>query len=322
MSKEETTAEKAKSFSVKKDAERADAARLKCVLISNTAFDLTIPAAERVLTYKTFKAERDVNENHIQELYDEMVSGRFRSEHVNLATAELDGEIYRVNGQHTCWARTFMPANYSCIVRKLDYRVPDMEQLRKLYSVFDPSYASRTVGHLTRVLLVDTPETEGIWTSMIPRMAAAYRFWKYESEDARRRMGHNEIANEVKKNSAIFQKVAIFAQAYYNEVWFGRRMAVLAALFECIDKRPSLIDGFWKPVADGLGLMEKNDPRYALRNWLMSRSLNIGEGGRREKEKVTSPEEMYRVCISAWNTWRANGKVTVLRPTHERRVAK
>ena len=309
-------------ITIKKDIDKSKITRLTCTLLSDKQMNLTVAEAERIVDMKTFKLERPISEAHVQELYDEMANGRFLAEHVRIATAKLGNEVYRINGQHTCLARAFMPANYQCFVRLLEYEVPNEDELRKLYSTFDPAYSARSSTHLIKVLLGDTEATAGINVSVISHIASSYRFWQFPDIEQRKRQGHNELATLIEANSHAFKTVGEFNQAHRDNEMFVKRHSVIAAMFECHDRRPSIWQDFWKPVCDGLGLTEKTDPRYALRRWLQEHGLAVRGNGAKDRAKQSTPEETYRICISACNKWRDGEGVQTLRSSGKRVRAK
>jgi len=294
-------------------------ARLQCELLRDEPFELSVDAATNILELQTFAGERLVDDRHVQELYDEMILGRFRPEQVRLAVCYVGDDLYRINGQHTCWARINMPPAYKCHIRKLTYRVPNLQELKKLYAVFDPSYSARSVGHLTRILLLDTPATENISVQVISNLAVGFKFWRWGSTPEFRRQGHNEVSNEIQKYANLFQAVATFYQPFYKASHIGKRSAVIAAMFECFDKKPSIAESFWKPVCDGLNLTDPQDARYILMKWLQGASLDAAHYDQKKGKKVVSTEDMYRVCINVWNRWRKDEKISGgLRTTNKR----
>lgn len=308
--------------SVDKNYDKSKDSKLNCELIEDKPFELTIDAAFEILELSEFKGERPINNNHVQELYDEMAAGRFRPEHVRLALCKLGDKTYRINGGHTCWARTNMPPGYSCIVRRLIYKVPNDAELKKLYAVFDPSYSARGSRHLTQIMLLDTTAGAGFSPSIIGHLANGFKYWKYgENRTEYRRIGHNELSEEIKKHVPLFQAIGAFWPPFVRVPHIGHRQGVLAAMFECYDRRPTMFEEFWKPVCDQLGLTEKTDARHALMTWLQQHMLDIAPG--QKKGKITNTEEMYLVCVNAWNRWRAKDLVTgPLRGTSSRVHAK
>lgn len=308
---------------IRTDIERVKETRLLCELLEDKPFELTIETAMEMLEYNTFAGERPVDDRHVQELYDEMANGRFRPEHVRITLCHFGADVYRINGQHTMWARTYMPKGYGCNVRRLVYRVNNLEELKKLYAVFDPAYSARSVNHLTRMLLSNTAATEGLATSAIGHLAVGFKFWFWgDNKEEFRRQGHNEVSAQILKTPDLFKSVADFYSPFMRTPHIGHRQAVIAAMFECWEKKPTVAAEFWKPVCDGLGLTEKTDARYALMVWLQVHNLSSAGWKDKAKKNITS-EEMYRICILAWNKWRINEKVNgAFRATNRRFTAK
>lgn len=292
---------------------------LNCKLLKDSPLNLTFEKAEEFLSLATFKDERPVADNHVQELYDEMANGRFRGEHVRMAQCLVTAEnvTFRINGQHTAWARLSMPKKYDCWIRYLEYSVPGHEDLKKLYSTFDPQYSSRSAKHLTRLLLSDTAAVEGLSSNIIGHLAVGYKFWKWGEEG--RRQGPNEVAVAIQKEHELFIRVGRFVSPFFKTPHIGHRSGVIAAMFECFSRRPTFAEEFWKPVCDRIGLSTKTDARYALMTWLERHGIDIAPTGRRGKLSTKS-EEMYRVSINAWNKWRAGEAVNQLLRGTERRV--
>ena len=271
---------------------------LKYKVITDHTVQLTHELAYQFLQLPEFKGERQVNERHVQFLVDEWNNGRFIWEHVIIATATLDGVQYHINGQHTCWMRLYIPTNATAHVRWIDYTVTNEDALRALYGVFDRN-KSRTPGHIVKALLAGTDTTDGIWDSIITKLAAGLKLWLWESHIDHRRISPNQVADKIKEYQNLFSLVAMFWQK--NEIHEHlKRAPVFAALFATYDKIPSRAEEFWQPVADGLNINEVTDPRYRLREFLKASSLASSGGNK----TVVNQESMYRVCINCWNKWR------------------
>lgn len=262
------------------------------------------------LELDTFEGERNVRESHVQFLFDEFQSGRFLWHNVSLAVAKLGNKHYRINGQHTSWMRVNIPDSKEpvedAVVREIVYKVKDAEDLRALYSAFDRN-APRTTGHITKVMLMDTDAGIGIAGSYFRILSAGFRMSL--SRDWRMTTNANElIALIQKEHSAVFNVVGRFAVSHYGDAIFVRRAAVIGAMFATFNKSVQASDEFWAPVCSGIGLSDREDPRYQLRRFLE----NHTHGTLRGKNYV-SAEALYRVCVAAWNYWRKGAKITNLK---------
>lgn len=76
-------------------------------LVKNSKVNFTQELAQKILMYEAVPWERDLKNPHVSFLISEMKKGTFLHELATLATCvcDDDGKEYRVNGQHTSWAR-------------------------------------------------------------------------------------------------------------------------------------------------------------------------------------------------------------------------
>jgi len=301
-----------------KSSNFADPLKYKIVKDESSLF--TREKAFEFLELATFQGERPVRERHVQFLYDEWSAGRFLWQNVMLASATHNGKVYRINGQHCCWMRVNIPMRYEpvkeAVCREMQYQVENDDQMRSLYSAFDRN-APRSPGHIARVLLIDTQAGRDIPTSYLNKLSAGFKI--YFSDDWRRTqqqgiLNPNELAGIINKSYAEhFNLVGRFLAIHYSETEFIKRASVLGAMFATFEKNIQKSDDFWSAISNGLGLTEKTDARYQLRRYLETHGHTIGSN----IEKV-GQEEMYCVCLNAWNHWRSGQAVEVLRTTNTR----
>lgn len=288
------------------------AEKLDYEIASDRRINLTREKAYAFLELATFQGERQVNERHVQALYNAFNAGRFMWEHVLIALCECEGKVYRINGQHTCWMRVNIDKDEEAPVREMVYKVKDEAALRAVYSTFDQN-KQRTPGHVMKALLVGTPEVAEIWPSQIGQLAAGLKMHLYEGR------GENisvpDMAEIVSHESNdLFKQVGVFYQAQYDNYINIRRKACIAALFATFAAAPQKAYEFWTPICEQLGFTGKDDLRYKLRRFIdehkMSRSFSTG--------MMVCDEDLYRICINAWNKWRKGEAVTNLRTTDKR----
>lgn len=299
---------------------------IKYRLISDQMINLTKTKAFEILEYDTFSGERPVREHHVQHLYDEWLAGRFLWHQAMVAHGivmeqQPDGtrapHVYRLNGQHTCWMRVNIPKEKEpsvAKVRQLIYECRDMDGLREIYSVIDRN-ASRTDGHITKVLLADVGAASSIPISYINRLVGGLRVWLWEGQWDRKFKGNpQEVAALVQvKYPELFRIVGCFFQVKYAEWPPIRRSGTVAALFATFQKAGGDAANFWEAVCSGLNFETKSDPRYQLRVFCDQHSHNVNS-----KNDVVSREDLYRICINMWNHWRKGEPVSVVRTTETR----
>jgi len=288
-------------------------------VLSDRKINLTSAKAYEFLEMPTFNGERPVNERHVQVLYNAWASGRFIWDHVMLALCDCDGKRYRINGQHTCWMRVNIEKEIDAQVREVLYKVDEESQMRAIYSTFDQN-KTRTQGHIIKALTIGTPATTDLWSSAISKLGSGLKFWLYEKEAWQ--IAPSGVAALIEdKFPELFKLVGLYWQSHYDENMFLRRNAVTAALFATFDAAPTKAAEFWNPVNNGLGMTDKEDPRYQLRRWLEDHCQSLK--GRQAGKSVVNAEETYRVCILAWNKWRKGEKaVGAFRMTDRRHQPK
>jgi hypothetical protein len=289
-------------------------------LISDERVVLDKDKAIEYLELTIFAGERQVNDKHVQYLLDEMVGVRFNWDLVTLCRCIFKGVEYKINGQHTCWAFAYLAdkkpsAKYT--VRELVYEAKSEEQLKQLYASFDRGMV-RTESHVTKVFLIGTDVAEGLPRELLGKAASGVSFWLFEKTTDRKRIGPQEITTLIQQQYAdLFRRVVTFYKEYQTE-HFLRRQPVLAALFEIFAKSPAKAEEFWTPVVTGVGINDQEDPRLALRNHLMSTSLQKTTSF--ASKKVEDAETQYRTCVHLWNHWRTGKSVKVVRvPRDEKR---
>lgn len=288
--------------------------KLKFKVLSDEMVTLNDDKAAAYIELPVFRGEREVKDFHAQRLYDTMIGGTFNPMLVILATAEFQGVVYKINGQHTCWAKFSYPG-YNPKVREVRFKVDTVDDLRQLYSTFDRNLA-RDDKHITLVELSNNLHLKEFSNTLLKFMVTAFKFWMFESHEDRKRCTPQDIASLIEnKYMTVFKSVTEFVSQHIDgkkEVQFMRRSPVVAAMIETFNKVPTIAPQFWQPICDSIGLESKKDARWALRTLLSTAKLSAS------KSRCMSEEEMYRHCVPAFNKWRKGEPVQILRPSKER----
>jgi hypothetical protein len=256
--------------------------------------------------------ERGLSQAHCDYLAREMMNGNFISEDVRLVLCECreDGSTYRINGQHTCYARVeYMPTDWQPWVRLLTFRVDSLEHLRELYARYDRG-RTRTSGNVIVARTFRTSEFPDIGSRSLKQMATGLRLFLWpESEHKLHPIDevadlmlttHKDLVIKVDSIIGIRNK----ASAHIS------RAPVIAAMFATCEKSFKGSQEFWTAVRDGEGLT-KRSPQLTLRDFLQSSALGYGRGAGR---RITlSRESMFRGCIFAWNKWRTNREMQIIK---------
>lgn len=291
-----------------------DINKLNFKVISDEIVSLNDEKAAAYIELPIFRGEREVKDAHVQRLYDAMRCGNFNNLLVILATAELHGVTYKINGQHTCWAKFNYPG-FNPKVREIKFKVDTEDDLRQLYSSFDRNLV-RDDKHVTLIELSNNVHLKEFSNTLLKFMVTAFKFWLFDHSSLRKRCTPQDVAVLIEeKHMALFRTVTEFVQVNVDgkkEAQFMRRSPVVAAMFETFNKVPTIAPQFWKPVCDSIGLESKNDVRWLLRTLLATSRLSAS------KSRAMTEEEMYRYCVPAFNKWRKGETAQVLRPAKER----
>jgi len=263
------------------------------------------------------KVDRKLSDNHVIYLGREMLSSNFRWEQVNLVIAEVEGTIYRLNGQHTAWARLYaddegLDKKTRCPVQLLRYNCETIQDARRLYASLD---RGRPRGQNTVVQshLLGTEEFEGYKSSQLSLLSQGLAFWMWDSMHTRGLHGGDDRAYLLLKD---YHKLAlavgnIIKQSKASDFKHMKRAPVVGAMFETFSKAPQIAHDFWLSVRDGVGIGDKEDPRWTLREYLKNTILSKSKV--HADLKIVTQEETYRACVHMWNAHRSGRRVKHIR---------
>lgn len=282
-------------------------------LACRLSVELDHELATNILNMVEFSSDRPLDNNHVMRLLTAMKRGTFLAEQVQIVTCKFAGKDYRMNGQHTCWARLEMDEDLKCPIQHLKYAAKTENDMRRLYASIDRMKA-RSTGNIVCSYLFDTAEWKAFSKRTLVKVAEALAFWVWES-DHQRTMHDGDDRSYLLQTTyfALGQHVAKFLEASKGIAGqHVRRRPVVAAMLATFQKAPQIATEFWSAVRDGTGFGSKNDPRLVLRNGLVTSSISTGKGATAEKKSV-SAEEIYRWCIHAWNAFRRDDVMKFLK---------
>lgn len=288
---------------------------LEYEIVSDQHVRLDMKKAAEYIDLPILPGERAVSTAHVQDLLDKMKRDEFNWTNVIIAKAWLGSTCYKTNGQHTCWAVAYMPEGFAARVREVVYRVQKEEQLRQLYNTYD-ACKPRTLSQRAKNILIGQPCAEGIAINRLVKLYSAFRLWMYPQEDIRYRLTPEQGTAQVESQySDLFNAVGRLGQDLSKESRAFDRMPVSAAMFATFAKAPDVVDDFWRPVAEGIGVTDRSDARYQLRK-LLERTFNPRNNKSamlKQSARLMSDEMLFRLCIVAWNRWRRSEPVKILK---------
>jgi len=263
------------------------------------------------------RGERNINDGRAANMTALMRERKWSEGHGEISVAQFpDGTIYRLNGQHRCWARfEFGDNDFQPMIRFVKYAVQDMDEYRDLYILFDNpnTDGNRSPAHLIKIALYGTVEYEGVNSTTCNKVSQGYKNWMYGFNNASRKVTIAQLCKELRHeyNSRGRAAAAIVGQiAASSLLKHLNRAPVFAAIFETL-KYPTHASEFWQSVIDGL-FVKRTDGTKVLSDYLH----RTGLGNRQRNKEVTNlvaPDEMYNVCIKCFNA-SATGKALTKTP--------
>jgi len=283
------------------------------IIRSRRKVNFTKEEATNLLNLPEFPGDRGLKNKHVDYLVKAMTRKTFRPELVSIITCSLKDKKYRMNGQHTAWARLEMPNGYRCEVEMIHYEAKSEQDVRQLYASIDRS-SPRTKANVIESYLVGSEEFQGVKSRSLRIGPQGFALWLWSSGHERGKHDGDDIAYLLKTD---YYDLAIKVCSFLDglsprEHGHIFRAPVVAAMFATFNKAPQIAAEFWLPIGDGVGIEKRGDPRLKLRNYLMQTAVNAGKGGRSEKQQASS-ELMFRQCVGCWNAFRDGRTLSILR---------
>lgn len=286
-------------------------------LMSKETQELNAKFAKELLEdYDEWIAERNLRDKHVDSLKTAMERGSFIPYLCTIVTCRCreDGKNYRLNGQHTAWARFSADPekmrSQRLPVNVLKWRAETLEDVRRLYATIDRN-KPRVMSDVMMAYMYQSEEFSNVSRFMLRKLSQGYSLWRWERRDERAKIDGDARAFFMKNehHHLCTQVLKIFDECPYkaNENSHIYRSACVGAMFEIANRAGiNRAKEFWKMVSDGVGFTSKFDPAFKLRHKLLTTSV-----GHISKHKSAmahvSAEEMYRWCIYAFNAW-VNGR--------------
>lgn len=294
-------------------------------IASRKIVEFTHKRASQLLEMKEFVGDRKLKQRHVDVLVHHMKSGTFHSEHVQLMTCycEETKEEYRINGQHTAWARLEMPSDWPCKVTTIQYSARKMEDVRRLYATVDRG-SPRSRRNVIDSYLSGTSEfgKYGIWSVRNAAVGLNTLLSLKKSTSSRSHAGRpaDDIAYmmltewlDASQEVCELLDTCVRDAKRGSSTNFMHRAIVVAAIFatwefvnDADDATFADWNSFWCSVRDGLNFESLGDPRRMLRNYL-AKPLTAGldHGDQRMGVELAA----YDACIRCWNAWRKGQEV-------------
>lgn len=313
----------AKTVEVTEDAPMIDAETIgqavkqgvKAKIVFDKTVDFTMDLARVFIEMPEFTGERALRTEHVDTLTKHAKNGTFLTNEACLVDCICkyeNGRIRRLNGHHTSWMRTYLPEDWTPKIRHRRYEVETEDEFREIYSLIDRN-AVRTPGHVTQSRLYDTARWQGISKRALTytKNGLAYWLWGHDPYQRQRHKVDEIISLMDTEHYTLCHEVATFCNAIGTNEAFLKRACVMAAILATFAKAKNDAQKFWTDVRTGVGITDMHDPRKTLRDYLQR--FRVLGANSFDKANQTPAENMYKGCLYAWNAWRRNEKLQLIK---------
>ncbi len=261
---------------------------------------LDYEAAKNMAKMKEWRGERPIKDWRIGFLADKVDRGTFYTP--TWATGTFRDRTYRMNGQHSSVMLADLengdfPTGMKAVV--LEFACETEQDMCDLFSEFDPNRSVRSRGDIALAhasihrSLKDIPERPLLWTTAGIAFALSKAFnARKVTTDERAALLHE------------YPSFVLWGSNFHHRPGF-RRTGIAAAMFTCYERDSVAADQFWNWV----GRQSHTDPQHVSR--LLAAVYQRADAS--VSAHPVKPAELYAKSIYAWNAWRRNEKLTVLR---------
>lgn len=271
---------------------------------------LTPHMAEKLLTkHANYEGQRNFRTRMVNHYANEIRHDEFHTPVIMLAQQKYNGgEEVMLNGHHTC--QSVIQANkpvFACIER---WAVETDIEEAELYGKFD-GVGGRTQSDYVKALATSMKLDWPLFVCNAIVSAAAMKENKESSLYAADKAKLLKIYTDAGKFFNFIFNTGLPDGVPMSAAKHMRRKAVYYPMLMTWEKCHRDAELFWTDVRDGEGL-KRSMPQHLLREFLLTHGSNIGRGVNVGMSSVTQHEMISR-CITAWNAFRKNRKVKLLK---------
>ena len=268
--------------------------------------------AEAYLALPQLDGERDIRASHVAHLAREYEDGEFLTGHIATVTIGKSRDRCKLNGGHQCTmlVERGNGATMSALVQ--DFWAATGRDAARLYEKFDNPISMRGWYHIIKMYHA-TCKGAADWPIRVYSLctgAVGFDRGKCSRgyKKTIKRADRAEYATLMPVECGIMAEIV----AVTGKSGHITREPVFNAMLQTILHDQSQAQGFWAKVRDG-EMLPSGHPAMVLRNKLMS--VNSGSGGSvtSGRKRGVSHDERYTWCIRAWNAFREDRGVMILR---------
>jgi hypothetical protein len=264
---------------------------------------LTPVQANQILVHGQFEGQRQIMKDHVRVLADIMQRGKWEQKD-KIDFANLDGNLILINGYHRMSAQ--VESGKSILWTIVIHPCETIKDVRELYYKFDTNTKTRGASQILNG--INYAEEAGLSKTIakalygaIPVIASGFSKAVKDRDIMTTRSTDRRLAmaDEYIGAAKLYEKCLGTTSVRVSGKL--RSAGVTAVALVTLRYQPSKAVEFWTGVASNDGL-RKGDPRLALYNDMLSRSMNVGS----QVQSIFAP-------AYAWNAWYSDRDIKIIK---------
>jgi hypothetical protein len=272
-------------------------------LIASEVVPLTRELAQQFRDMPGSPTERTLNPSRVKHLKEKAMAGQLIP--FQWATAECEGQTYRMNGQHSSemvCELDGLPSNGTVVLQR--YRVADRNGLALLFRQFDDRRSSRTPADIAGAyqgLEDDLRDLDRKRAKLAIEGIAWYQA-NVEKVDVPKGDARYQWFHDASLHPFIKWVAGSLLSSKTPEL---NKPAVVAAIFGTWLANREHAERFWEDVAREGDQFSEDAPSTAVDRWLLANF--------EEPDPTMKPANFYQGCIFAWNAYRQGRQITAVK---------
>lgn len=264
-------------------------------LIESKTVDLTPQLVQEFSAMKPSPTERELNHKRKSFLEAELKRGRFKT--VHWVRAQLDGTLYRTNGQHSSAMLAGLNGDFPEGVKAHcdTYKVDSIDELALLFRTFDSRQSSRSsldVSGAYQGLVSEVADVD----RRLAKMALQGIAWFGRVVEGLKNLPGGDDLFALFRNTDYHSFILFYGQVCSprSKTQELQKAPVVAAMYGMFLKNEEQARVFWPAVALN-NSADDSDPAQLLSTQLVEVRENL--------DVRWGPKTFYAKCVKAWNAF-------------------
>lgn len=277
-------------------------------LLTSEVKELTADEVQEFRKIEATATERELKEGRVDHLREKAEKGLLVTFHwVTAAIKELQGQVRRLNGQHSSImlqkliaAGKFPPG---LKVHREHFEVDDGNALALLFRQFDDRASGRSPLDISGVYQGLHSELAGVPRKIGKLAIDGYSWFQRNVERVPTPIGDDTYSSF--NNTGLYPYILWLNELFAVKSKEMQYPAVVAAIVGTYMTNEGAARAFWQDVVNLANGDDETTPQTVLSNWL----INI----RAEKIERPDPANIYQGCVHAWNAYRDNKAISAIK---------